>query len=186
MPTYIHVVTHLNLDKLEQRYRKTTDPIERSHLQIIWLLAQGKRVREVAEVTGYCPNWIRILARRCNQAGPEALLDQRQHNKGAPCLLSEEQQGRLPHLLEHPPADGGLWSGPKVARWMGEQLGRKVHPQRGWDYLKRVNFSLQIPRPRHHKADPAEQEAGPARATRADPTDQACSSTGASRTLVYG
>ena len=42
---------------------------------------------------------------------------------------------------------------------MGEQLGRTIHPQRGWESLKRMGFSLQIPRPRHHKADPAQQEA---------------------------
>jgi transposase len=43
--------------------------------------------------------------------------------------------------------------------WMSEQLGRKVYPQRGWDALKRMGFSLKIPRPHHHKADPAQQEA---------------------------
>ncbi|GHO61212.1 hypothetical protein KSC_001040 [Ktedonobacter sp. SOSP1-52] len=62
------------------------------------------------------------------------------------------------HLLEHLSPDGDLWTGPKVARWVSEQLGCKVHPQRGWDTLKRLGFSLQIPRPRHHKADPAQQE----------------------------
>ncbi len=159
MPTYVRVPAYLSLGELEQRYRKAADPVERSHSQIIWLLAQGKRVREVAEVTGYCANWLRILARRYNQEGPEALADQRHHNRGAPCLLSREQQGHLQRLLEYPPPDGGLWSGPKVALWIGEQIGRKVYPQRGWDYLKRVGFSLQMPRPRHHKADPAQQEA---------------------------
>lgn len=140
------------------RYRKATDAIERSHLQIIWLLACGKRVREVAEATSYCPNWIRILARRYNQKGPAALADQRQHNTGTLGLLSIDQRGCLHDLLEHPPADGGLWTGPKVAQWMGEQIGHPVHPQRGWDYLRHVGLSLQIPRPHHHKADPAQQE----------------------------
>jgi Winged helix-turn helix len=42
---------------------------------------------------------------------------------------------------------------------MSEQIGRKIHPQRGWDYLKRGGFSLQVPRPRHQKADPDQQEA---------------------------
>ncbi len=42
---------------------------------------------------------------------------------------------------------------------MSKQLGRKIHPQRGWEYLKRMGFSLQIPRPRHHKADLTQQEA---------------------------
>ncbi len=41
---------------------------------------------------------------------------------------------------------------------MGGQTGRTIHPQRGWEYLKRLGLSLQMPRPRHHKADPAQQE----------------------------
>jgi hypothetical protein len=32
----------------------------------------------VAEVTGYCAHWIRILARRYHQKGPQACADQRQ------------------------------------------------------------------------------------------------------------
>jgi Homeodomain-like domain len=83
MPKYVHLTAHLSIDELEQRYRKADDPVERSHLQIIWLLAQGKRVREVAESTAYCANWIRILARRYNQDGPQSLADQRQYNSGA-------------------------------------------------------------------------------------------------------
>jgi hypothetical protein len=35
----------------------------------------------------------------------------------------------------------------------------KVWPQRGWDYLKRLEQSLQVPRPRHRKGDPESQEA---------------------------
>jgi len=41
---------------------------------------------------------------------------------------------------------------------MGGRTGRTIHPQRGWEYLKRLGFSLQVPRPRHHKADPVQQE----------------------------
>lgn len=158
MPKYVYVAVHLTRSELEQQYRKADDPVERSHFQVIWLLAQGKRVREVAEVTDYCANWIRILARRYNQEGPLALADQRQHNAGASPLLSGAHQQLLQQVLVQAPADGGLWSGPKVALWMGEQLGRIISPQRGWEYLKRVGFSLQMPRPRHHKADPAAQE----------------------------
>jgi len=99
MPKYVHVVAHLTPDELEQRYRKVDDPVERSHLQIVWLLARGKRVREVAEVTGYCANWIRIVARRYNQHGPAVLADQRQHNKGAPSLLTGEHQQQLQRVL---------------------------------------------------------------------------------------
>ncbi len=57
MPKYVCIAAHISIGELENRYRKATDPVERSHFQIIWLLAQGKRVREVSEVTGDCANW---------------------------------------------------------------------------------------------------------------------------------
>ena len=159
MPKHVTIAAHLSVDELATSYRKAADPVERSHFQIIWLLAQGKRVSEVAESTGYCANWIRILARRYNHDGPQALTDQRHQNTGAPSLLSKEFQEQLHHALAAAAPDGGLWTGPKVASWIGEQTGRKVYPQRGWDYLKRFGFSLLVPRPRHHKADADKQEA---------------------------
>ncbi len=37
----------------EKRYRQAKDPLERSHYQVIWLLASGRSSREVSEITGY-------------------------------------------------------------------------------------------------------------------------------------
>jgi hypothetical protein len=53
MPKRITITPHLPVEELERRYRQAKDPIERSHYQIIWLLAQGKPSEEVAAVTGY-------------------------------------------------------------------------------------------------------------------------------------
>lgn len=150
---------HLSLEQLETRYRQAKDPVERSHFQIIWLLAQRKTAKQAAEVTGYSYDWIRCLVHRYNQEGPSALLDRRHGNAGGSFILSLEQQAQLQQALDEPPADGGLWSGPKVARWIEEQTGRQVPPQRGWEYLKRLGRSLRVLRPRHAKADPAAQEA---------------------------
>ena len=58
MPKRITIQPHLSLDELEIRYRGAKDPIERSHYQIIWLLACGRPTEEVADVTGYSRNWI--------------------------------------------------------------------------------------------------------------------------------
>jgi len=154
----IAVKAHLSIEELESRYRKAKDPVERSHWQIMWLLAQGKPSAEIAEVTGYCVAWIRTLAHRYNEEGTEGLGDGRHANPGGKFLLSSEQQRQLQAALEEPPADGGLWTGPKVSHWIEEQTGRSVPPQRGWEYLKRLGSSKRVLRPRHAKAD-AEQQA---------------------------
>ena len=52
MPKRITIEPHLSLNELETRYRGAKDPVERSHYQIIWLLATGRPTEEVAAVTG--------------------------------------------------------------------------------------------------------------------------------------
>src|SRR5919206_3697624 len=150
---------HLSPAELGQRYRAARSPVQRSHLQIVWLLSQGRSEREVAQVTGYGRRWIAEIMRRYNEGGPDGLGDRRRRNIGAKPLLSAGDEAALRAALAAPPADGGLWTGPKVAAWMSARLGRRVWPQRGWDYLKKLGHSPQVPRPRHAKAASAEQQA---------------------------
>lgn len=147
------IKTDLALAELETNYRKATDPVERSQWQIIWLLAQNHKVVEVVEVTGYSPGWIRELARRFNRAGAHSLGDKRHQAAGATPLLSIEQQAELVEAVQQPHPDGGMWTGPKVTAWIEAKTGRKVRRQRGWEYLTRLDFTLQQPRPHHAKAD---------------------------------
>ena len=42
MPSSLKLESHLSVEELKQRYRNSFDPVERSHYQIIWLLASGK------------------------------------------------------------------------------------------------------------------------------------------------
>lgn len=153
MPKRIQIAPHLTIDELEQRYRQAKDGIERSHYQIIWLLAQGRRTEEVAQLTGYSRSWIYELVWGYNRLGLQAIGDKRRHNAGAAPLLDEDQQAQLWQLLQEPPADGDLWDGPKVAQWMEKLLGRRVHPQRGWEYLRAMERHLRRPRPTHEDSD---------------------------------
>ena len=66
---------HLSESDIFERYRKTTQAVERTHWQIIYLKGQGKTVGEIAEVTGYSPAWIRRLIHRYNQEGPDAFIN---------------------------------------------------------------------------------------------------------------
>jgi len=162
------LVAHLSTAELGQRYRAARQPIERSHLQIVWLLSQGRSEREVAAISGYGQRWIGVIVHRYNEQGPDGLGDHRGKNAGAKPLLDKEGEAVLKTVLAEPPADGGLWTGPKVAAWMSARLGRKVWPQRGWDYLKKLGHSLQMPRPRHAKAASAEEQALYKKACRAN------------------
>jgi transposase len=165
MPKRIELSPHATTEELEHRYRKAKDPVERSHHQIVWLLSEGKRTEEVCEVTGYSPGWVRKIARRYNQWGVDALGDRRHSNPGAKesALLDEDGEAELLEALQGAPlasVGGGMWSGPKVARWIAQRNGlEKVHAQRGFEYLRRARYSPQVPRPANVRAEASEKEA---------------------------
>jgi transposase len=140
MPRRITIQPRLSLEELENRYRQAKDPVERSHYQIIWLLAQGRPSEEVASITGYSRSWIYELVWGYNRIGPDTLGDKRHEHPGAEPLLDESQQALLRQVLQTPPVDGGRWNGAKVADWMSQQLGRTVSRQRGWEYLKAMRY----------------------------------------------
>ena len=144
---------HLSPAELEARYETASDPIGKSHFHALWLLSSGLEVDEVAELLSFSPRWVKALIRRYNEGGPERLGDQRTHNGSAPRILTAEALAALKERIRTTPEDGGLWSGPKVARWLARFHGIKsVHDQRGWDALIAIEYTIQKPRPRHPKA----------------------------------
>ncbi len=153
------VPAHLPLDELEQRYRRCRDPVARSHWQILWLLVGGSSTAAVARVTGYSVNWVREIARRYREDGPAGIGDRRHGNPGAAPLLDAVRQAQLREALAGPAPDGGIWSCRGVAAWMSDLLGRPVSAQRGWEWMRRLGFTPQRPRPRETRADPAAQAA---------------------------
>ena len=64
---------------------------------------------------------------------------------------------QLRDMVSEPPPDGGLWTGRKVACWITGQIGRTVSPQRGVEYLRRLDLTRQVPRPANPKASLYEQ-----------------------------
>jgi hypothetical protein len=125
------VAGHLSVEDLEARLRSAQDPTATRHFQVIWLLARGHTIADVAAVTSFVPRWIEQLLARYNAHGPEALGDLRRRNGSAPSVLRPELLGEL-----------GLAA---------------VLPQRGWEALKAINWSVQKPRPRHPAAATPEE-----------------------------
>jgi transposase len=170
----VKIQTDLKAEELHERYRHAKDAVERTHWHILWLAKEGKTPQMIAELLGYTARWVRTVIGRWNAQGEAGLRDRRHEIDVSRPLLSPELQEDLAAALQAPPADGGLWSGPKVALWMQQRLGRPVAPQRGWDYLQRLGHSSRVPRPQHAKADEAIQQefkktAGPARSGAASP-----------------
>lgn len=161
---------HLSTKELEARFRAAETVVERTHFQVIWLLAKGHTVRETAGVTAISERWVNKLAERYARHGAAALGDQRRGNRGARPLLSGDDLEALRERLQSPPDAGGQWNGPKVALWIAARLGLEhVHPPRGWEALKKLRWSIQAPRPRNPKAASAEEEAAFKKSSRKSP-----------------
>jgi transposase len=163
MPHRIRLHPYLTGPQLHERYRLAHDPVERSRWHFLWLLARGLTATASAHVTGYSAYWIGQIARRYNQAGPDAMQDQRRHPQARHCLLREERQAALCAALVEPHPAADHWCGRTVAAWLSARLGRRVSRQAGWRALRRVGARFLKPRPRHVQADPMAQAAFKAR-----------------------
>ena len=158
MSRRLTVVAHLDRDELRRRGRAGPGG-ERVRWLAVRLAAEGRPATEVGPLVGFSPDWVRAVVRRYNAGGPAALADGRRRNPGARPLLGAGQQAELRAALAGPAPGGGLWTCRAVAAWIGERAGRPVAEQRGWEWMRRLGFTPQRPRPREERADPAAQAA---------------------------
>jgi transposase len=152
------VVRHLSAERAEAAYRACKHPIEKTRWHALWLLLRTDPVRtpaQVADLVGLSVITTRDVLKRWNAHGPGGLTDGRRNNKSE-SKLDDRQRAKLLAALKKRPPDGGLWSGPKVARYVRTTWDVEIAPQTGWKWLRDLGFTLQVPRPSHPKAaDPA-------------------------------
>ncbi len=160
MPRRITLKPHLTTDALYRHYRACRHPQEKLRWRALYLISGGEFANHAARRIGRSSGWITALARRYNERGAEAVPDARgQVAPGRrPCLDKEAAQA-LDLVLRSEPADGGLWTAPKVARWMQARTGTSVNQSTAWRVMRRLGFTLQVPRPRHRRAATAEEQA---------------------------
>jgi transposase len=154
------VVAHLPPEEVGRRYRTCPDPKEKTRWQLIWLLlrpGEALSCERAAALVGLSDVYARVVLRRWNAQGPDGLADRRRHNK-SPGKLTAAQLAELYDALQKEPADGGLWSGPKVAAHVRDRWGVEACPQTGWRWLRKLGFRLAVPRPRHPKAAGPEEQ----------------------------
>jgi transposase len=152
---------HLSPEEIARRYRACRSGVEKTHWQVLGLLTRSETPpapAEVASQVGLTPAWVRTVLKRWNAEGPAGLADRRPARNGGRPALADEQQAALFEALQGRPADGGLWTGPKVAAYARDRWGVTVRAETGWRWLSRLGFSLQVPRPRNPKAATAEQQ----------------------------
>ena len=148
------VERRLTADQARARYRACARPVEKTRWHALWLLLRPDRPRtpaQVADTVGLSVIAVRHALRRWNHLGPDGLADRRRGN-GATPRLTPDQRAALRSAFRKRPPDGGLWSGPQVARYARDRWGVQVRQQTGWQWLRDLGFTLQVPRPSHPRA----------------------------------
>jgi transposase len=153
------VHAHLSVDDVGHRYRQCPDPKEKTRWHLVWLLLRDDALtcERAGPLVGLSDTHARTVLKRWNAGGPDGLADGRKTNRSAGKLTAAQQAETLDALQTEPP-DGGLWSGPKLARYARDRWGVEVCPETGWRWLRKLGFRLVVPRPRHpNAASPDEQ-----------------------------
>jgi transposase len=93
---------HLSVEELEERYVGCEDATASRHFQVIWLLARGHTISQVAQMTAFGERWIEQLLARYNAEGPEALGDLRRRNGTPATIFKPELLAKLRDRLRKP------------------------------------------------------------------------------------
>jgi transposase len=153
---------HLPCDELAERFRRCRDGRQRARWQALWLLSRPAApcaAARAAALVGLTADAVRKLIHRYNAGGPAA-VERNPGGRGRAPRLAPAQQEQLKGALLGRAPDGGLWTGPKLARRIAELTGRPMHKATGWEWLRKLGFTPQRPRPRNTQAaTPEEQEA---------------------------
>jgi len=151
MSRRIELQPHLTTEELYERYRACRRPNEKARWRALHLISRGTLAAEAARRVGRTSGWVTQLTQRYNEGGAGAVPDRREAQPGPPPLVAAVASG-LDAALRSEAPDGGLWTAPKVAAWIAERTGRSVHETTAWRAMRRLGFTLQVPRPRHARA----------------------------------
>ena len=163
MPRKASLANYYSSEELKHKYRRSPDLVESRRWHLLWKISLGWSIKNSAIAIGINYDYAKEIVKKYNKSGKEGVKNQKNKQRkqlgGRKPLLTKKQLEKLQKELEFKPDDGGVWTGTKVARWIEKETGKeKVWNQRGWDYLKKLKYSWQSPRPEHEKGDKLEQE----------------------------
>jgi len=143
----IELKPHLTTEELRARYRLCQKPQEKARWHALYLMSKGMVAAEVARRVGRASSWITSLTRRYNRDGASAVSRKQSTRPSHRAKVDAGLGKELDKALRCAAPDGGLWTAPKVAAWITDKTGQEVHQTTAWRAMRRLGFSLQVPRP---------------------------------------
>ena len=146
MPKKAYLSAHFRPSELKHKYLSSKDPVEARRWGLIWKVGVGWTIKNSTIALGINYQYAKKIVKKYNELGAKGIKNRKQksraHRRGKQPLLNAEQWQKLIAALRQRPADGGIWTVSKVARWIEKETQReKLSNQRGWDYLKKCGYS---------------------------------------------
>jgi transposase len=158
MAERIQLKPHLTTEELLTRYRSCQKPQEKVRWHALYLIAKGEVAADAARRVGRASSWITNLARRYNREGLSAVSRKQTTKPSHRAKVGTRLGKELNKALRTPAPDGGLWAAPKVAAWITAKTGQEVHQTTAWRAMRRLGFTLQVPRPANRRRASLEEQ----------------------------
>jgi transposase len=154
----MHVVEHHSVQDLQRLMRKQTRAQLLQRLQMVLLAKQGQTAPQIGQLLGISRRVVQTWVYRYNAQGLEGLAERRRG--GNQRRLSDAQEQQIQDYLDQQAADphAGVRRAEDLRQWIAQQFGVLYALSGLYELLRRLGYSCLMPRPRHHKADPAAQE----------------------------
>jgi len=150
MPKKLTLENHLTKQQLRRKYLSCQHPQEKNRWQAVSLIAEGKIANQVAKQLGMSSNWMSETVHRYNEGGVEAVKN-KSKNQESKTLTTEEVKELEKEMESGKTAAGRLWSSTHIKRWVTEKTGKQIHKTTAWRMFMRLDFTQQVPRPRHQR-----------------------------------
>lgn len=142
--------------QMYERYRREKNPELRARWHALWLIRQGRTLREAAGVLGVNERTVRLWVAWYREGGLKEIERHRRGGRqGQPSRLNAEQRAQLRERV----AEGTFHCIIEVVAWVEETYGQRYTPQGMYSLFRRSGFKKKVPRPIGAKADLQAQEA---------------------------
>jgi transposase len=143
-------------EELKTLYLKEKDAQNRMRLQGLWLLRQGRYIRDVAATIGCHPRTVQDWVAWYRQGGlPEVLRHRHGGHTSQRCRLSQAEIGELKQKA----AAGQFRRVQDAVDWVKERYQVTYTWSGMYSLFRREGLRKKVPRPSNPKASPEEQEA---------------------------
>lgn len=141
--------------RLGALYQAERDYQIRPRLQALWLIRQGRGVRETAEIVGVHERTVQQWLAWYRRDGLSSLRAHRRQGPGKAAFLTAEQQAALVAQA----ARGVFYTAQDAVAWVQEQFGVTYRLKGMYRLLARLKTRPKVPRPVNPKSSPEVQAA---------------------------